>query len=423
MRATERAIILPITLGSMFEWFEVFLYSYWAPLMSENFFNLSLPLSELIYAILILGTGFIARPIGGVIFGYIGDRWGRRISFLISIILITLPSLAIAFMPSFTSWAYGSLVYIGLMRFFQGIPAGGELPGALCLLVEGAAPDRKRYLCSYLFVGPQIGQILSMVLCFLLVRYLSHEQLVSWGWRLSFFIGSIIGVIGFFVRRKLHESKAFENLKTEHKIEQNPLRESFRSHKKNIALAFFISIFEVVGFFLIYFYLFEKSEEILKIDPSNRFLIYSLYLIGITAIMPVLGSLSNKFKSRPLFKISAIGVIILSIFFYISIANSSSFWMLTLLSLIILFLCIQFSFLPSFIADLFPTAVRFTCIGFSFNITDGVFGQIVPNIGNWLMHITGNPGAFILLFPLSAFVFLFCLKFVKDAPVTSNNLN
>ncbi len=420
MKSVERSIILPITLGSMFEWFEVFLYNYWAPLMSKSFFDLSIPLAELIYAVLILGTGFIARPIGGLVFGYIGDKWGRKLSFLISIAAITLPSIAIAFTPSFSSWAYGSLVYIGLMRFFQGIPAGGELPGALCFLSEGSNPERKRYLCSYLFVGPQIGQILSMLLCFSLERYLSNEQLVSWGWRLSFGVASVIGIIGFFVRRKLHESKEFEHLKIEHKIEKNPLRKSFKYHKKNMILALFISVFEVIGFFMIYFYLFENSKEILRIPSKSVLLIYSLYLMVLTIIMPIIGSIGSKYESRALLKLSAFGVILFSLPFYISILNGSILLMFLFLTIIILFFCIQFSFLPSFIAGLFPTAVRFTCIGFSFNITDGVIGGFVPNIGDWLTQVTGKPASFILLFPLTAIIFLICLKFIKKDPVLVN---
>lgn len=415
MKRLERSIVIPITLGSLFEWFEVFLYNYWAPLMSRNFFELSIPFAELLYAIIILCTGLIARPLGGVIFGYIGDKWGRKISFLTSIVLITLPSLAIAFMPSFSSWAYASLIYLGFMRFFQGIPAGGELPGALCLLSEGANPERRQYLCSYLFVGPQIGQILSMILCFSLENYLTHDQLLSWGWRFSFFIGGLIGISGFLFRRKLHESQAFKNLQTEHKIEQNPLRDSFKFHKKNMALVLLISIFEVLGFFLIYFYLFQNATEILNIKKPHVIYVYLLYLIILTIIMPICGYIGSKFYLKFLFKLSAFGVILLSLPLYFAIKTGNYFLIFLFLSLIILMFTIQFSLLPSFIANLFPTKVRFTCIGFSFNIADGVIGGTASFIGLWLVHLTKNPAAFILLFPIAAIIFLLGLNFIDKS--------
>ena len=217
MKKAERKIIFPVTIGSIFEWYEVYLYLFWAPIIAKNFFDISLTLFELIYAFFVFGVGIIARPLGGILFGYIGDRKGRRVAFLISIIAITLPSIGIAIMPNFTSWAFSSLIFIAIMRFFQGIPAGGELPGALCFLAEGATPGRRKYLCSYLFVGPQIGQTIGMLQIFFLQKYLTYQELIDWGWRISFLISGIIGMFSFFLRKRLKikiESLVSKMLKT-----------------------------------------------------------------------------------------------------------------------------------------------------------------------------------------------------------------
>ena len=415
----ERSLVIPVTFGSQFEWFEFFLFFYWSRIFETeaHFSGLSASVEELIYAILLLCSGLLARPIGGIIFGRIGDKVGRRDAFMWSIIGITLPSIILTVMPSFPTWAYSSLIYLGVMRLLQGIPAGGELPGALCLLYEGATNSRKRYICSYLFVGTQLGQILSVLLVLLLQATLTHEQLLSWGWRLSFGISSVIGILGSFLRKKffvpLHETKEFETLKKEHKVEPHPLRKSFKNYKKMISLVLFLSVFEVSGFYLIYYYLFEKPE-LLKLNQFYGNLIYLLYLGVLTVIMPVLGSIKHNFKIETLFKISALGVIITSIPFFFAIDRGwSSFLIFQLLTLMILFFCIQFSFLPSFMAGLFPTQVRFTCIGFSFNITDGVIGGIIPLFASWLTKATGQEAAFVTVFPVSALIFLLCLKLIK----------
>lgn len=418
---SEKALVIPVTFGSQFEWFEFFLFIYWSRIFEAeaHFSGLSASIEELIYAILLLCSGLFARPIGGIIFGRIGDKFGRRNAFMWSIIGITLPSIILTIMPSFPTWAYSSLIYLGIMRLLQGIPAGGELPGALCLLYEGAANARKKYICSYLFVGTQLGQILSLLLILLLEAVLTHEQLLSWGWRLSFGISSVIGILGSFLRKKLfvpfHETKEFEDLKTDHKVEHHPLRKSFRSYKKMIGLVLFLSIFEVSGFYLIYYYLFERIE-LLKLNQFSGKLIYLLYLGVLTIIMPILGSIKHNLKIEALFKISALGVIIVSIPFFFAIAKEwPLFLMFPLLTLMILFFCIQFSFLPSFMAGLFPTQIRFTCIGFSFNITDGVIGGIIPLFATWLTKSTGQEAAFVILFPVSALIFLLCLKLIKKA--------
>ena len=416
---SEKSLVIPVTFGSQFEWFEFFLFVYWSGIFEAetHFSSLSASIEEFIYAILLLCSGLLARPLGGILFGRIGDKFGRRNAFMWSIIGITMPSVILTVMPSFPSGAYSPLIYLGVMRLLQGIPAGGELPGALCLLYEGATNSRRKYICSYLFVGTQLGQILSILLILLLQAILTHEQLFSWGWRLSFGISSVIGILGSVLRRKwfvpLHETKEFEDLKTEHKIEPHPLRKSFRNYKKMISLVLFLSLFEVSGFYLIYYYLFE-NPELLKLNRFYGNLIYLVYLGVLTIIMPVFGGIIQKFKIETLFKISALGVIITYIPFFFAIDREwSSFLIFPLLTLMILFFCIQFSFLPSYTAGLFPTQIRFTCIGFSFNITDGVIGGMIPLFASWLIKATGQEAAFVTVFPISALIFLLCLKLIK----------
>ena len=171
MNKAERAIVFPVTIGSLIEWYEVYLYIYWAPIIAKQFFDLSLPFEEFINFLIIIIVGLIAKPLGALVLGYVGDHKGRKKAFLLSIILIAIPSFLTAIMPSFGSWNIIVIIYLAIMKFIQGIPSGGEIPGAICFLRESAAPNRIRYLCSYTFVGPQIGQILSMLQCFLFAKY------------------------------------------------------------------------------------------------------------------------------------------------------------------------------------------------------------------------------------------------------------
>jgi MFS transporter, MHS family, proline/betaine transporter len=415
----EKALVIPVTVGSQFEWFEFFLFFYWSRIFEVelHFSGVSGSVEELIYAALLLCSGLFARPIGGILFGRMGDRLGRKKAFMRSMLWIILPSVFLTIAPSFPTYAYSSLIYLGIMRLLQGIPAGGELPGALCLLYEGASPNRKQYIASYLFVGTQLGQIFSVILIMILQICLTHEQLIAWGWRLSFGISSAIGILGWFLRKKLfhslEETNDFQKLERKHEIEHHPLRNSFKNHKKMMGFVLFLSLFEVSGFYLIYYYLFEKPE-ILKLNPHYANWVYLLYLIVLTVIMPILGSVGSREKIYSLFKISAMGVIIASIPFFLAIERMwPSYLLFLLLTIMIGFFCIQFSLLPSFIAGLFPTQVRFTCIGFSFNITDGVIGGVMPFFAGWLTKASGLEGAFVSLFPLSAFIFLLFLKLIK----------
>lgn len=413
MKAYEKGVLLPVTIGSILERYEIYLYIYWTPIISKNFFDLSLPITEFVNFILVLIVGLISRPLGGIVFGYVGDRWGRKNAFLVSIILISIPSFFTALMPTSSTWSLFYILYIGLMKFIQGIPAGGELPGAMCYLAEVASSERKRYLCSYVFVGPQIGQIISMVQCLLLEKYLSPEALIHWGWRLSFCIGGLIGILGYFLRKKLHESPAFQDLIKKHEVLHNPVKEAFKNYKGKISLGFLISIFEVVGFYMIAFFLVENAGKILKLNVNQILLIYILFLTPLIVIQPLIGKIGDRYKNKPLYFLSAIGIILLSFPFYLTIVNASTFWALTVLGLLTLFYSIQLALLPSLITDLYPTPVRFTCIGFSFNVCDSVIGGITPLLGVLLVQMTGNLASFIIIYPVAAIIFLIALSFVK----------
>lgn len=409
----ERKIILPITLGSLIEWYETYLYAYWTPIILNNFFDFALPLEEFINFILVVLVGLFARPFGGILFGYIGDRWGRKKAFLLSIILISIPSFLTALLPSFESWNFFLILYLSILKFAQGVPAGGELPGAMCFLAESAPQHKKRYYCSYTFVGPQIGQILSMIQCFLLSNYFSHDFLIKYGWRISFLIGGLIGVLGFFLRRKIHESQAFQHLKKNDAVLNNPVRHIFKLYKKKLLLGFFVSVFEVIGFYMIAFFLIENFKTFFNYE-LNLFLII-IFFVAITISLPFLGHFGDKCKNRTMLKISAIGVIIVSLPFYFSIYYSSIFWFYILLSFFILFLCIQFAILPSVLIGLYPTSIRFTCLGLSFNICDSFIGGLIPLLGIALIKLTHNSASFIFINILAAVFFLIILRFI-DIP-------
>src|SRR5262249_20088184 len=162
------------------------------------------------------------------------------------------------------------------------------------------------------------------LLCVSLENNLTHDQLVNWGWRFSFGIAGVVGLVGFVLRQKLHESAAFERLRASETLERNPLRESFKNYKKRMTGVLLVSLFEVVGLFMICFYLFQNSAKILKIDAAHMLPLSLFYLTFFCFIMPVIGKINNKYKTRDLLKISVFGAIIVSPLFYCAIAYEAT---------------------------------------------------------------------------------------------------
>ncbi len=404
---TERNVIFVVTLGSILEWHEIFLFVYWEPIVAHPTYTLALPSVALINTVLIILTAWVARPFGGVLFGYIGDRWGRKTAFILSILLVSLPSLLMWVASSFLAWGVFTIVFFGLMRFFQGIPAGSEAPGAICYFAESSAETRRTYICSYVFFGSQLGQLISMIECLLMKKYLPPADLLTWGWKLSFLVGGALGLFGFVLRRKMRESHSFASIKEKNKTVANPIQFAFQHHWQRMLLCVGLSLYEVTGFFLVAVFPMEQFSKIFNLSANQNILIVVCSLVLGTILLPIFGTIK---KNRPrILRNSVIAAALTALLLYASIHQQSLAWTITFQALLIFFLSIAFAFFPALIAELFPTTVRYTCLGFSFNICDSLIVGASPILIHSLIKTTGQPASFILILPLTALIFLACL--------------
>src|SRR5579883_2610675 len=231
---SQRTAIIASIIGSGLEWYEFALYAYLAPVLSKVFFPPSSDLGPFISTLLIFAIGFIARPLGGLVFGYIGDHLGRKSALFSSIVLITVPTFLVGLLPTYAQIGAWSPFLLGLMRFLQGFPAGGEFPGAMCYLIESSSPKRRGYMGSWTFFGSQLGSIFSMVEVLLMEHFLPARDLETWGWRMTFIIGGVIGLLGCFLRQRLKETPIFHEVEKHHQIALTPIRSALKTQKKNL---------------------------------------------------------------------------------------------------------------------------------------------------------------------------------------------
>jgi MHS family proline/betaine transporter-like MFS transporter len=400
-------LITAVTLGGILEWYEIFLYIYWAPQISELFFAKSYGNVALIDTLLVFAFGFLARPIGGLFFGYIGDRFGRRLSFIISIVCCTLPTLVVAFIPSYASWGIASQLILSITRFLQGIPAGAELPGAMCFLSESAPKKNKYFITSFAFIGAQIGGILGILECVLFEHFMSPDNLLSYGWRLSFALGGLLGLLGFYLRKNLNETPEFSSLEKNDHILKKPVYEAFIHYKKPMFMGFLISIFEVVAYFMVAVFPTIFYGQIFEISSTQNFLTTSLLLILSAVTIPLFGKIADRFPPKKLILAGSASAVLLSIPLYLSIVNSNFTWTIIFQCLLIFSLNSQFALLPGILSDLFPTKVRFTCLGFSFNLCDSIIGGLTPIIALCCAGATHNPGSFLIILFLAGLFSLY----------------
>ncbi len=414
LNRSQWSVIFAVTIGGILEWYEIFLYAYWSPVIAKLLFpNIESQIAAQTNAFLIFALGLASRPLGGIIFGLIGDKKGRRRAFVLSIFAIAFPSFLIGLFPFYATGGIVSLLILGLLRFIQGIPAGGELPGAMCYLAEYAKPKNMRLMCSFAFIGPQIGGILGLLESAAFEKIFSGD-LIKWGLSISFLLGGILALFGVKLRKSLKETPAFEELEQKQMVLRRPLLESFKKYSGKMTLAFFLSLFEVAGYFILAIFPVVYFDKIFNLSSTTNLLITAFLLILSAITIPFFGRLADYYNNKKLFLISALGTLALSYPFYLSINHHSLPYTLLLETLLMLFLNIQFALLPSLLVQLVPVSVRFTCIGFSFNFCDGLIGGLITYLCLCLIKLTGTPGSFILILALAAIISTISLLFVKE---------
>lgn len=396
----EVRVIFTVTIGGFLEWYEFFLYAYFAPTFAHSFFPKSSESSAILSVLVIFAVGFLSRPLGAVFFGYVGDRFGRRLAFLSSIILITIPTFVIGLLPPYSEIGLLAPLTLLLMRLFQGMLVGGEVPGSICYLVESAPPERRRFMGSWTFFGSQLGALFAVLESLFLEKHLGHDVLAEWGWRISFFAGGAIGLLAFFLRRALKETEVFQELAKKQKISRSPIAEALHLHKKCLFWGFCVSAIPLAGFFVLFIFSPIYFERILGMTPEKSLLLVAGALFLSTTFLPVFGKIGLKYSSKKLLTWSSYAILLFTYPFYLAATSGALFWTLISGASLVLATTLFYAVFPQYLAELFPPPVRFSCVGLSYNLSSSMMGGITPYLSFFLINATGiatMPAAVLLV--------------------------
>jgi MHS family proline/betaine transporter-like MFS transporter len=402
-----RTVLFAVTLGNLLEWYEIYLFVYWAPIIAKLFFNGDSELRNLTNTFLIFAVGFLARPIGGIFFGRLGDRIGRRQALIISLVMMTAPTFIMGFLPTHAQIGIFAPLLLVVMRLMQSFPAGAELPGAICYLYESSYLENRRYFSSWASIGYQMGILISTIECFLLEKLLTTEQLVTWGWRLSFLIGGVIGLLGLLLRSRLHETALYKEMLTHETIVKDSLVKVLLHYKKRIIFSMMFCALNSAAFYLITVNIAGYFAEIVGLSYGDSLLVNCVLLLIITIPIPLFGKLADKYNNQKMVIASAGGVIAILYPLYYSIVHSMPILLGVMIFLFCMFITCLSALLPYLLSDLFPTRVRFTCLGVSFNTVDTLIGGFTPAIALLLTQLTGNPASFCWFLLFCALLSLF----------------
>ncbi|WP_397457644.1 MFS transporter [Pseudomonas asplenii] len=301
----ERKIIFASSLGTVFEWYDFFLYGALAAVISKQFFAGVNDTTAFIFALMAFAAGFLVRPFGALVFGRLGDMIGRKYTFLITIILMGLSTFAVGLLPTYASIGIAAPIILVLLRMLQGLALGGEYGGAATYVAEHAPAGKRGLHTGWIQSTATLGLLLSLLVV-LASRYISGDQFETWGWRLPFLLSIVLLGISTWIRMSMHESPAFVKMKAQGKTSRSPIRESFGSWQnlKIVLTALFsINAGQAVTFYTAQFYVLFFMTQMLKMDPAqaNTLLIISV-VIG-APFFVLFGWLSDKIGRKPILMI------------------------------------------------------------------------------------------------------------------------
>ncbi|MFJ3507754.1 glycine betaine/L-proline transporter ProP [Streptomyces luteogriseus] len=390
--ALVRRAVKAAALGNAMEWFDFGVYSYIAVTLGKVFFPSGNPTAQLLSTFGAFAAAFLVRPLGGMVFGPLGDRVGRQKVLALTMIMMAAGTFAIGLIPSYATIGVGAPILLLVARLVQGFSTGGEYAGASTFIAEYAPDKRRGFLGSWLEFGTLAGYIGGAGLVTIMTALLSTDDLTSWGWRIPFLIAGPMGIIGLYLRMRLEETPAFaaEAEKAENNRPKTPLREMVTGQWRALLLCVgLVLVFNVTDYMLLS-YMPSYLTGQLHYDETHGLLV----VLGVMAVMmivqPFAGALTDRVGRRPVIATGCAGFLLLSVPALLLIREGSLLAVaLGMGALGMLLVCFTAS-MPSALPALFPTKVRYGSLSIGFNVSVSLFGGTTPLVVTALIGATGN---------------------------------
>lgn len=408
-----KRVILSCMVGNALEWYDFALYGYFATTFGTLFFPKFSTTASLMATFGIFAAGFIMRPLGGIIFGHIGDKIGRKSALLWSIYLMAVPTSLIGLLPTYEQVGWLAPLLLTLIRLAQGLSMGGEFTGSMVFVVENAQQRNRGLYGSWvvfsLLIGILVGSAVATTTCY----FLPEDSLMAWGWRIPFLMSVVGGLIGSSMRRTLREPEEFTKAKMHHKEHSSPLVELSKHHLKTIAYVVTIELTLSIGFYLIVTFINNFLTAFLKIDMVTSLMMTTISMIAMGVSILLSGWISDQIGRKAVLMTGALAFVFFAYPLFIGLESGFTSALLAQISLSFI-MGIFFAPLPATLVELFPLTVRYSGISIAHSISMAVFGGTAPFIATGLIHLTNNNAAPALYLSVASLISVIALFFLKD---------
>ncbi|WP_110708683.1 MFS transporter [Salinicola sp. CR57] len=388
--ATLRKVIAASAIGNFVEWFDFAVYGFLAVVIAQHFFPPGDDSLALLQTFAVFAVSFALRPLGGIFFGMLGDRIGRKRILSVTVLLMAGATTLIGVLPTYASVGLFAPLALALARCVQGFSAGGEYAGACAFVMEHAPRTRKARYGSFVPVSTFLAFATAAALTYAISALLSEQALNAWGWRVPFLIAAPLGLVGLYMRLRLDESPAFQALKAHHAVPQAPLKETVRTHGATIvSLSAFISV-TALSFYMFTTYFTTYMQVVGDASRTVALLASLVALLFAAALCPFVGRYADRVGRRRTI-LTAGACLIGAVFPAYTLAGSGEWWASLIGAMLMAVGAVICGVVTAvLLSEQFPTRVRYTASALCYNVSYTIFGGTAPLVATWLIERTGN---------------------------------
>lgn len=406
-RGGLKKVVAASMAGTVVEWYEFFLFATASTLVFGQLFFVDTgnPLDGILKAFLIYAVGFIARPLGGIVFGHFGDKYGRKHLLQVSILMVGIATFLMGCLPGFDQVGYWAPAMLVVLRFVQGFAVGGEWGGAVLLVAEHSPNKERGFWASWPQAAVPLGNLLATVVLLVLSSVLSEEAFLSWGWRVGFWLSIIIVAIGYYIRTHVTDAAIFKEAQEEFVEEKKAgygVGEVFRRYPRGVFGAMGLRFAENILYYVVVTFSITYLSTQREVDTSRILLLLLIAHVVHAITVPIVGRFTDRVGRRPMYATGAVLGAVWGFIAFPMFDTDNSFVILAAVTLGLMIHALMYAGQPAIMAEMFPTRMRYSGVSLGYQVTSIVAGSLAPIIATALLRQFGT------WVPISVYIAIAC---------------
>jgi MFS transporter, MHS family, proline/betaine transporter len=384
---TLRRVVSAGVIGNVLEWYDFAVYGYFASTLGMLFFPSSDPVVSHLSTFATFAVGFLMRPVGAALFGYIGDRYGRARALVLSVAMMAIPTVLMGLLPTHATIGAAASFLLVLLRMFQGMAVGGEFTSSIVFLAEHAPQKRRGFFASFAMFGATAGTMLGSAVAGLLTTMLSPEDLVSWGWRAAFISGIAVAIVGVILRRNLLDERASPP-------SISPLRLAYQHHRGEVLRTLVLNVGTATTYYTLFVYATNWVDEKTPLPRSTALDITTLSILTFLVVLPFAAWVSDLFGRKLVMLVGMTACIALAYPLASLMHGTDPITIGAAQMTFSALLAISMAPIPAAMCEMFPHGVRVSAVSVGYGLAYALFGGTAPVVAVWLIARTGNDVVF-----------------------------